>query len=60
MAVEMWEGRPDMSVFTAVRTSWVVRNSAGSIVVILSGEASAEAARDWHDQGYRVDAVTLD
>ena len=56
----MWEGRPDMSVTTPVRTSWVVRNSAGTIVVILFGEAAAEAARDWHDRGYRVDAVTLD
>jgi len=60
VAIEMWEGRPDMSVTTPVRTSWVVRNSAGTIVVILSGEAAAEAARDWHDRGYRVDAVTLD
>ena len=49
-----------MNSRTKVEESYVVRDTAGRVVVIFSGSDAPDVAKEWIERGYEVTATPLD
>jgi hypothetical protein len=45
---------------TKMEVSYVVRDPAGHVVVIFTGNDAPEAAKEWVERGYEVTTTPLD